>query len=428
VTHDDVLRAAETIRGRVRRTPLLEGTALAPGLSLKAELLQHTGSFKVRGVTNRLAALGSEERRRGVAGASAGNHAIALAWGAAAEGLECVVFSWSAASRFKLDRARALGAHVDVDAEDPSAAFIRLEEHLAETGRVLVHPFDDPLVMAGQGTVGLEILEDAPKVDVIVVPVGGAGLVAGIAAAVAPRGVRVVGVEPTGEAFNAIVLDEKSNRPFNPMVNAGAIATADLIKGKDYPERVNRLLGMFSRFCGREVYLDNSVFMSERATGHRNRAIGHLMLNFGMVGERIEESLELYFQQCSVLVNCRDLAIMGATLANGGVNPITKVRAIQQPLVKYLLSVMLSCGMYDYAGEWAYRVGIPSKSGVGGGIVGVIPGHFGIGIFSPPLDAKGNSVRGIRVCTELSERFGLHCFESGFGGKKLQELLAPTRG
>jgi threonine dehydratase len=223
VTHDDVLRAAETIRGRVRRTPLLEGTALAPGLSLKAELLQHTGSFKVRGVTNRLAALSSEERRRGVAGASAGNHAIALAWGAAAEGLECVVFSWSAASRFKLDRARALGAHVDVDAEDPSAAFIRLEEHLAETGRVLVHPFDDPLVMAGQGTVGLEILEDAPKADVIVVPVGGAGLVAGIAAAVAPRGVRVVGVEPTGAASLQLALGAGEPVSIAPLTRAGGL-------------------------------------------------------------------------------------------------------------------------------------------------------------------------------------------------------------
>lgn len=236
-----------------------------------------------------------------------------------------------------------------------------------------------------------------------------------------------VGVEPTGEAFNAIVLDEASNRPFNPMVNAGAIATADLIKGKDFPERVSRLLSMFGKYCGREIYIDNSVFMSERLTGHRNRAIGHLMLNFRMVGERIEDSLELYFQQCSVLVNCRDLALMGATLASGGVNPITKVRAIPQQYVKYLLSIMLSCGMYDYAGEWAYRVGIPSKSGVGGGIVGVIPGHFGIGIFSPPLDAKGNSVRGIRVCQELSERFGLHAFESGFSGPSLRDLTAPAR-
>lgn len=144
-----------------------------------------------------------------------------------------------------------------------------------------------------------------------------------------------VGVEPTGEAFNAIVLDEASNRPFNPMVNAGAIATADLIKGKDYPERVNRLLAMFGKFCGREVFVDNTVFMSERVTGHRNRAIAHLMRNFEMVGDKMEESLELYFQQCSILVTAHDLAIMGATLANGGVNPITGERAIQQKYVKY---------------------------------------------------------------------------------------------
>src|SRR6478672_7594779 len=179
VTRDDVVRAAETIRGRVRRTPLLDGSGLAPGLSLKAELLQHTGSFKVRGVVNRLAALDHSERERGVAGASAGNHAIALAWGAAAEGLDCVVFSWAAASPFKLDRARALGARIDVEAADPSGAFARLEAHLAATGAALVHPFDDPLVLAGQGTVGLEILEDAPETDVVVVAVGGGGLVGG---------------------------------------------------------------------------------------------------------------------------------------------------------------------------------------------------------------------------------------------------------
>jgi glutaminase len=151
------------------------------------------------------------------------------------------------------------------------------------------------------------------------------------------------------------------------------------------------------------------------------------MRNFGMVGERFEDSLELYFQQCALLVTCHDLAMIGATLANGGVNPVTGLRAIEAQYVKYLLSVMLSCGMYDYAGEWAYRVGIPSKSGVGGGIVGVIPGQFGIGIFSPPLDAKGNSVRGILACKELSERFGLHAFESGFTGPTLRDLLTPTR-
>jgi glutaminase len=230
-----------------------------------------------------------------------------------------------------------------------------------------------------------------------------------------------VGVEPTGEAFNAIVLDEKSNRPFNPLVNAGAIATVDLIQGKDFSERIKRLLGMFGRYMGREVYIDNSIFMSERSTGHRNRAIAHLMLNFGMVSERIEESLELYFQQCSILVNAHDLAVMGATLANAGVNPVTKQTAIDRQHVKDVLSVMLTCGMYDYAGEWAYRVGLPAKSGVGGGICAVVPGRAGIGIFSPLLDARGNSVRGIKVCDDLSKRFGLHAFESGFDGERFDD-------
>jgi glutaminase len=236
-----------------------------------------------------------------------------------------------------------------------------------------------------------------------------------------------MGVEPTGEAFNSIVLDEKSNRPFNPMVNAGAIATANMIKGKDFPDRVKRLLAMFGRYCGREVHVDNAVFMSERATGHRNRAIAHLMLNFGMVQDSVDESLELYFQQCSMLVTCHDLAVMGATLANHGVNPVTGERALSDEYVKDLLSVMHSCGMYDYAGEWAYRVGIPAKSGVAGGIVAVVPGQVGIGVFSPLLDAKGNSVRGIRVCSELSRRFGLHVFESSKPAETLADRLKATR-
>src|SRR5262245_35022543 len=160
-----------------------------------------------------------------------------------------------------------------------------------------------------------------------------------------------VGVEPTGEAFNAIVLDEQSNRPFNPLVNAGAIATCDLIQGKDFADRIKRLMAMFARFIGHDAFIDNAIFMSERTTGHRNRAISHLMLNFGMVSDQIADSLELYFQQCSILVNAHDLAVMGATLANAGVNPVTKQRALEQQYVKDVLSVMFSCGMYDYAGE-----------------------------------------------------------------------------
>ena len=236
-----------------------------------------------------------------------------------------------------------------------------------------------------------------------------------------------VGVEPTGEAFNAIVLDEGSNRPFNPMVNSGAIATTDMLQGKDYAERVSRMLEMFGRYAGRQLFVDNSVFISERTTGHRNRAMAHLMRNFGMVSERVEESLELYFQQCSLLVTCHDLAVMGATLANGGLNPLTGIRAIAQSHVKDLLSIMLSCGMYDYAGEWAFRVGIPAKSGVGGGIVAVVPGQFGLGIFSPPLDSKGNSVRGVRACRDLSERFGLHVLEAGFDAEAFRRLLSGRR-
>lgn len=223
VTREDVVRAAETIRRRVRRTPLLDGSDLAPGLRLKAELFQHTGSFKARGVVNRLSALSAEERERGVAGASAGNHAIALAWGAAAEGIGCTVFSWPGGSRFKLDRARALGATIDLEAADPADAFVRLEQHLANTGSVLVHPFDDPLVMAGQGTVGLEVLQDAAKVEVVAVPVGGGGLISGIAAAVAPQGVRVVGVEPEGSAALALALEAGKPVSLTPQTAASGL-------------------------------------------------------------------------------------------------------------------------------------------------------------------------------------------------------------
>ncbi|MEA5553597.1 glutaminase A [Anabaena cylindrica UHCC 0172] len=224
-----------------------------------------------------------------------------------------------------------------------------------------------------------------------------------------------VGVEPTGEAFNAIILDEQSKRPYNPMVNAGAIAISSLIKGSGPTERLNRLLDMYRRYIGRDVFVDISVFTSERSTGHRNRAMAHLMLNFGMIDQNIEESLDLYFQQCSVMVNCRDLAVMAATLANKGMNPITKEKAVDNRYIKDILSVMYTCGMYNFAGEWAYNVGIPAKSGVCGGIIAVVPGQMGIGVFSPLLDVRGNSVRGVKVCEELSQRLGLHLFDCSKG-------------
>ena len=191
---DDVLAAAERIRGRVHRTPTFTSATLGPGVRLKAELFQKTGSFKVRGVLNKLASLTAEEKRRGVIGISAGNHAQALAWGAAQAGVRCLVVMWRGASVAKLAATRGYGAEVDLEAGGPAEAFDRLAVLRAETGRALVHPFDDPVVIAGAGTVALELLEDAPEVETIVVPAGGGGLVAGIAAAVPDR--RVVAVEP----------------------------------------------------------------------------------------------------------------------------------------------------------------------------------------------------------------------------------------
>lgn len=232
-----------------------------------------------------------------------------------------------------------------------------------------------------------------------------------------------VSVEPTGEAFNSIVLDEATNRPFNPMVNAGAIATADLIKGKNGTERLKRLLEMFKRYTGRDHDINVPVFLSEKVTGDRNRAMAYLMRNFGMVSDQIEETLDLYFQQCSILVNTRDLAMLAATLVNGGINPVTQERAIDARYVQDVVSVMLTCGMYDASGEWCYRVGIPAKSGVGGGITAVVPGKLGIGTFSPPLDAKGNSVRGIKVCENLSQDFGLHLFNVAQPERDLQAWI-----
>ncbi|MEM9509061.1 MAG: glutaminase A [Cyanobacteria bacterium P01_E01_bin.35] len=221
-----------------------------------------------------------------------------------------------------------------------------------------------------------------------------------------------IGVEPTGDPFNSVIrLDENSKRPDNPMVNAGAIATASLIKGSNPTDKLNRLLEMFRRYVGHEVYIDAPVFMSERATGHRNRALANLLLNFGIIDHNLEEILDLYFQQCSVVVNCHDLAVMAATLANRGTNPITQEQAIQSGYVRDILSVMYTCGMYNYAGEWAYRVGIPAKSGVSGGIIAIIPDRAGIAVFSPLIDHRGNSVRGLKVFEALSSKFQLHMLD-----------------
>jgi len=231
-----------------------------------------------------------------------------------------------------------------------------------------------------------------------------------------------VGVEPTGDAFNSISLDPGTGRPRNPMINAGAITTAGLILGKTPASRFKRILDAFSTYAGRPLKVDQTVYRSESETGHRNRAIGHMLRNFDKITGDPAPTTEIYFQQCSIAVNCRDLGVMAATLANHGVNPLTGKPALRGEYVESVLSVMGTCGMYDYAGEWLYNVGIPAKSGVAGGVLAVLPGQFGIGVFSPRLDVHGNSVRGIRVCQELSRHLDLHLFNRPVTGKSTIRL------
>jgi glutaminase len=217
-----------------------------------------------------------------------------------------------------------------------------------------------------------------------------------------------VGVEPTGDAFNSISLQPGTGRPLNPMINAGAIATTSLVSGATADDVTSRLVKVLSLFAGRPLGINETVYLSEKETGHRNRAIGHMLRNFDIITVDPGDALDSYFKQCSVEVTCRDLAVMAATLANGGVNPTTGERAIPGELVDKVLSVMMSCGMYDFAGEWLYLVGAPAKSGVAGGVMAVWPGQLGLGVFSPRLDARGNSVRGIGVAQTFSRELSLH--------------------
>lgn len=220
-----------------------------------------------------------------------------------------------------------------------------------------------------------------------------------------------VGVEPSGDPFNALRIDERTMRPFNPMVNAGALVTNDLVVGDHLGARVERAVALLRGCAGDDgLAVDGTILAGELAAADRNRGAAYLMRGGGVLHGEVEEVLTLYLSQCSVTVTAGQLARMGATLANGGVNPHTGEAVLPRRRVRDVLSVMHTCGMYDYAGSWAFEVGIPAKSGVGGAILAVIPGKMGIGVYAPGLDAYGNSVRGVRVCRELSERLGLHVF------------------
>ncbi|CAB4926972.1 unannotated protein [freshwater metagenome] len=220
-----------------------------------------------------------------------------------------------------------------------------------------------------------------------------------------------VGVEPSGDAFNSITFDERHHRPFNPMVNAGALATTSLAAGDTPEERLDAILGVMRACAGDQgLHADEETAAAELRAADHNRATAYLMRAEGMIEGDVEELLGLYLRQCSVHVTCSTLSTMAATLANGCVHPTTGDRAVPADRVRDLLSVMYTCGMYDSTGEWAYDVGLPAKSGVSGGILVVVPGKMGIGVWSPGLDAYGNSARGVAICEEISKKLGLHLF------------------
>jgi glutaminase len=233
-----------------------------------------------------------------------------------------------------------------------------------------------------------------------------------------------VGVEPSGDAFNSIELEPTTMRPYNAMINAGAIAISSLIKKGSREVGVAAFVDTMSRAAGRPLRIDQAVYASEDATGHRNRAMAHLMLNCGIIDPQVDHSLHQYFSQCSLLVTALDLAMMAATLANMGTNPLTQERVFDFQCIKDTLTVMFTCGLYDHAGEWAFRVGLPAKSGVGGGLIAVVNRQLGIAVYSPRLDAKGNSVRGILACKELASHLGLHAFEFTNVGSNFMQWLA----
>lgn len=222
-----------------------------------------------------------------------------------------------------------------------------------------------------------------------------------------------VGMEPTGDPFNSIVKLETimPSKPLNPMINAGAIAVTSLIKGKDPDEKFQRLLKFFKKISGNnELNINEEVYLSEKTTGDRNRALTYFMKDVGIIEGDVEEVLDIYFKQCSIEVDCIDVANIGLFLANGGRIPETGERVISEYIARIVKTFMVTCGMYNASGEFAIKVGIPAKSGVGGGIMAVVPHKMGIGVFGPALDEKGNSIAGYGVLEALSKELDLSIF------------------
>lgn len=222
-----------------------------------------------------------------------------------------------------------------------------------------------------------------------------------------------VGMEPSGDPFNSIMKLETNDTkiPCNPMINAGAIATTSLIKGKNLKDKEERMLSFFRKLAKNDsLQINKSVYESEKLTGNRNRAMAYLLKNDGVIEGDVDETLDLYFKQCSIEVNVIDLARIGLLFANYGIDIETGERVISENISRMIKTFMVTCGMYDASGEFALKVGIPAKSGVGGGIMASIPNRMGIGVFGPSLDKKGNSIAGLKVLEELSQRLSLSIF------------------
>lgn len=222
-----------------------------------------------------------------------------------------------------------------------------------------------------------------------------------------------VGMEPTGDSFNSIVSLEVKNpqKPFNPMINAGAIATTALITGNSSEEKLEKLLEFTRKITGNpDITYNHDVYLSEKATGNRNRSLAYFMKSSGLIEGDVEEILDLYFRQCAIEGTCKDIARICAMLANDGILPWSGERVISREVSRIVKTIMVTCGMYDASGEFAVHIGIPAKSGVGGGIMASVPRRMGIGVFGPALDKKGNSIAGIQVLQELSQELDLSIF------------------
>jgi len=216
-----------------------------------------------------------------------------------------------------------------------------------------------------------------------------------------------IGVDATGQAFNSITaVEQYKGQEMNSLVNPGAIATTSMVNGADAKAIWSDIIGTYSAFAGRQLEVNQEVYKSESDTNQRNQAIGMLMYAYGRIKDNPAQATDLYTRQCSVNVNAKDLATMAATLANGGVNPLTKKKVLDAQYVPGVLAVMATAGLYDDSGKWLFHTGLPAKSGVGGGIIAVSPGKFGIAAFSPPLDAAGNSVRAQKAITDISAALG----------------------